>query len=434
MSFKDSALRLADSAASMFGLIGRAIDADTLLNRAAAQTGLHDFGDDTFLEPLRIFLASCSSEAALGLIGESATRWDVTRFLMNLLRMRDEERRDGGIAAEEIRQPIFITGLPRSGTTFLHRMMMADPRNRAPLVWQTIYPYPDLGLRAGARDTRIARVARSLRLFEYLAPHFRALHPLDASSPQECSEINAHVFRSMRFDSNYHVPSYRHWLDADIAKHMPAYHFHKRFLRHLQHQAPASGSQWVLKCPEHLFALRAIKAVYPDARLIFVHRDPVKVLLSVAKLTEVLRRPFSRHVDPKMIGRDESTRWLDGTRRMIEVGDDAGLPSPVCHVHYIDLVTDPVSTVDHVYRHFGMELNETAVAAMGQYVIERPKGGYGPRDYHFEDHGLNAAEERAKFRAYMVRFGIAPEALPAPRGTQDPNAGTMSEQPSTSAQ
>ena len=427
MAIKDAALRLADSAASMLGLLGRPLDADALLNRAAGETGLSDFGDDSFLEPLRTLLASCSSEAELGLVGRAATRWDVTRFLINLLRMRDAERSQPGIAQQEIRQPIFITGLPRSGTTFLHRMMMADPRNRAPLVWQTIHPYPDLGLRPGARDTRIARVARGLRIFEYLAPEFRALHPLDATSPQECSEINAHVFRSMRFDSNYHIPSYRHWLDADIERHMPAYRFHLRFLRHLQHQAPSAGSQWVLKCPEHLFALRAIKAVYPDARLVFVHRDPVKVLLSVAKLTEVLRRPFSRRVDPKAIGRDESARWLDGANRMMEVGDDAGLTQSVCHVHYIDLVTDPVSTVDQVYRHFGMELNEASVASIGQYVVERPKGGYGPRDYHFEDHGLIAAEERAKFLPYMLRFGIAPEALPMPRSTERPRAGSRSE-------
>jgi hypothetical protein len=427
LSFLDTALRLADSAAAKLGMLGRPLDADALMRRATRETGLADFGDDGFLEPLRTFLASCSQEASLGLIGETATRWDVTRFLINLLRMRAAEQIDGGIEREHIRQPIFITGLPRSGTTFLHRLMMADPRNRAPLVWQTIHPYPELGLRPGAPDHRIGRVARSLRLFQVLAPEFRDLHPLDATSPQECSEINAHVFRSMRFDSNYHVPAYRTWLDADIERHLPAYRFHRRFLQHLQHQAPDAGQQWVLKCPEHLFALRAIKAVYPDARLVFVHRDPVKVLLSVAKLTEVLRRPFSRQIDRKEIGRDESARWLDGAQRMQEVGDDAGLPEPVCHVHHIDLVTDPVSTVDQVYKHFGIQLNEPTATAMGQFAMERPKGGYGPRDYRFEDHGLDAADERAKFRSYMLQFGISPEALPAPRHTDAQDMGSRAE-------
>ena len=427
MTLQESALRLADKAASLLGLLDRPLDGEALLRRASRETGLTDFGDPAFVEPLRMFLASCSAEAKLGVVGQIATKWDVTRFLMNLLRMRAEEQDDSGILGQPIRRPIFITGLPRSGTTFLHRLMMADPRNRAPAVWQTIYPYPDRGLRPGAPDHRIARVSRQLRAFEMLAPEFRALHPLDATSPQECSEINAHVFRSMRFDSNYHIPSYRTWLDADIERHLPAYRFHKRFLQHLQHQTPGDGGQWVLKCPEHLFALRAIRAVYPDARMVFVHRDPVKVLLSVAKLTEVLRRPFSRHVDRRTIGQDESARWLDGTRRMMEVGDDAGLPERVCHVHHIDLVTDPVNTVEQVYRHFGLDLPDSTATAMGSFVMERPNGGYGPRDYHFEDHGLDATEEREKFRPYMLRFGISPEALPAARRADKQDMGRRTE-------
>jgi hypothetical protein len=174
---------------------------------------------------------------------------------------------------------------------------MTDSANRAPLVWETIFPWPD---RSGS-DRRAVQVARQLKAFEWMAPEFRDLHPLDATSPQECSEITAHVFRSLRFDTNYHIPAYRDWLDADPERHLPAYEFHRRFLNHLQYQDGAA-SRWVLKCPEHVFALQSIRAVYPDARLIFVHRDPVKVLLSVARLTEVLRRPFTRHLDPALIG------------------------------------------------------------------------------------------------------------------------------------
>jgi hypothetical protein len=193
-----------------------------------------------------------------------------------------------------------------------------------------------------------------------------------------------------------------------VGRHLPAYQFHRRFLSHLQFQDRKAG-RWVLKCPEHVFALRAIRTVYPDARLIFVHRDPVKVLLSVAHLTEVLRRPFTRQLDPKVIGRDESARWLAGAERMMQTGDDAGLPEPVCHVHHMDLISDPVATVDGVYRHFGMRLPDAAATSIERYVAERPNGGYGPRNYAFEDHGLNEADERERFRPYMLRFGIASE-------------------------
>ena len=398
MALLGTALKAADAVADALGLLRRPFSAESLLAVARRRSGLDEFGDTDFLDPLRRLLSACADEAALSLVGRMATRWDVVRFLTNLLRFQDAEARDGAIVREPIERPVFITGLPRSGTTFLHRLLLEDPGNRAPLVWQTIYPYP---VGTGA-DSRPERVARQLRAFERLAPEFRGLHPLDATSPQECSEITAHVFRSLRFDTNYRIPSYRDWVDQ--ASHVPAYRFHRRFLQHLQHQAP--GGRWVVKCPEHLFALDAIRTVYPDARLVFVHRDPVKVLLSVAKLTEVLRRPFTRRLDPAEIGRQESARWLDGTQRMIAAGDNDGLPEPIHHVHHNALVTDPVGTVTALYRHFGLALAPDAAAAMGRYAEQRPRGGYGPRAYRFEDHGLDEAVEREKFRAYVEWFGI----------------------------
>ncbi len=408
MSTQTVVLQLADAAAQALGLLDRPFSVPNLVASARRRTGLADFGEIDFAGPLQRLLESCATESELSLVGRMATHWDVVRFLSNLLRLRAEELRRPAILAEPIKRPIFITGLPRSGTTFLHRLMLTDPVSRAPLVWETIYPCSD---RREAPDRRQARVAGQLRTFEKLAPEFRALHPLEADSPQECSEITAHTFRSLRFDTNYHIPSYRAWLDADVERHQPAYRFHKRFLQHLQSQdrTRREPGRWVLKCPEHLFALRSIRAVYPDARLVFVHRDPVRVLLSQARLTEVLRRPFTRRMDLRLIGRDESARWLDGTRRMMEVGDDAGLPEPVCHVHHMDLIADPVATVDAVYRHFGETLPATAVTRIEAYVKAHPNGGYGRHDYHTTDHGLDPTVERARFRPYMLRFGITAE-------------------------
>jgi hypothetical protein len=413
-------LRLADGFAEPLGLLDRPLHPDPLIQMARRRTGLSDFGDTSFIGPLTCLLASCSAESALSLVGRSATKWDIVRFLSNLLIVQDASTQCPAMCAAPIDQPVFITGLPRSGTTFLHRLMLTDPANRAPAVWETIAP----SAAAGTRQQRIARVARQLKAFEFLAPEFRALHPLEATSPQECSEITAHVFRSLRFDTNYHIPSYRNWLDADVVRNLPAYRFHKRFLQFLQHQDKQrlgrAPSRWMLKCPEHLFALQAIRAVYPDARLVFVHRDPVKVLLSQARLTEVLRRPFTRRLDPRTLGPDESRRWLDGTRRMMAVGDDAGFADPVCHVHHMDLISDPVSTVEGVYRHFGMTPPPEMASAIDEYVTAKPKGGYGEHSYHFEDHGLEEQAERAKFRPYMVRFGVAAEAAPTRRQVTPP--------------
>ncbi|HEX2940510.1 MAG TPA: sulfotransferase [Rhodopila sp.] len=423
LTITTNALRLTDTIADMLGFLRRPIEPDSLIGIARRQTGLTDFGDSSFVGPLARLLHALSTESQLSVVGRSATRWDVIRFLSNLLLIQDSFTRLPGIAAEQIRQPIFITGLPRSGTTFLHRLMLTDPANRAPAVWETIFPSPT----AGTREQRIARVDKQLKAFSWLAPEFPSLHPMNATSPQECSEITAHVFRSLRFDTTYHIPSYRAWLDADVAHHLPAYRFHKRFLQFLQHH-DGKESRWVLKCPEHLFALPVIRAVYPDARLVFVHRDPLKVLLSQAQLTEVLRRPFTRHVDALSLGPLETRRWLSGAQRMIDAGESAGFSESICHVHHMDLISDPVSTVEGVYRHFSLPFESTTAAAIESFVAAKPKGGYGEHHYTFESHSLDEARERAQFRPYMVHFGIAAETTSArgDAGMPVPNAGALS--------
>ena len=401
------ALGAADAVCSALGLLGRPFPVDELIGQARRATGLTEFGDVPFIEPLRRLLESCAFESNLSVVGRVATRWDVVRFLSNLLRMRQAEADIPAIAREAIVEPIFIAGLPRSGTSFLHSLLMLDPDSAVPRVWETIYPYPVGTGRTGGPDRRIALVQRQLRAFEALAPEFRGLHPLSATSPQECSEITAHVFASLRFDSTYHVPSYRAWLDR--AGHLDAYRFHRRFLQHLQYQSGRSR-RWVLKCPDHVFALEAILEVYPDSRIVFVHRDPLKVLASVARLTEVLRRPFMRRLDRLQIGRQESIRWLAGTEAMIEADESQRFATPLCHVHYLDLVRDPLGSVEKLYGHFGLSLAPAAADLIRGRVQDQPTGGYGVHHYRFENHGLDPVEQRQLFSRYVGHFGIRTEA------------------------
>jgi len=378
--------------------------ADQLIGVARRRTALDEFGETAFLGSLQNFLDACFEEANLGLVGRLATRWDIVRFLSNLLRLHDEELRAPEILDQPITNPVFISGLPRSGTTFLHSLLAEDPANLVPRVWQTIHPYP---LKRGPhRDSRAKRVARQLRLFALLAPNFRRMHPIDAASPQECSEITAHVFASLRFDTTYRVPSYRRWLDE--TGHVEAYRFHRRFLQHLQHQAAGDG-RWVLKCPDHVFALAAIRTVYPDARLVLVHRDPLAVLLSVARLTETLRRPFTRSIDKVEIGRQDSDRWLTATELMIAAAQEHHFAEPIFHVHYLDLIQDPVGTVAALYRHFGETLQPAVAARIGRLVEAKPNGGYRAHGSRLEDYGLDPALERERYTRYMAHFGIRPE-------------------------
>jgi hypothetical protein len=387
------------------------LSADQLIARARRGTGLVDFGGVPFEEGLKVFLGACRDEAELSLFGRLATPWDAVRFLSNLLRLSAEEVRSPDILDQPIERPIFIAGLPRSGTTFLHSLLAQDPANLAPCIWQVIHPYPRPGSGRG-RDRRPRQVARQLRVFGILAPQFRRMHPINAASPQECSEITAHVFASLRFDTTYRIPRYRRWLDQ--TGHLEAYRFHKRFLQHLQHQAPAAG-HWVLKCPDHIFALEALRAVYPDACMVFVHRDPLAVLPSVARLTEVLRRPFTRHIDKIEIGRQDSDRWLSATELMIGAASGEPFREPILHIHYLNLVNDPLGTVTTLYRHFGRTLDPGATARVSRLVQAKPNGGYGTRRSQLKEYGLDPDVERQRYAGYMERFGIRPEQKKRPR-------------------
>ena len=407
MKLQSAFLRGADAAAGTLGLLDKKFDSDALIAVAHRETGLDDFGDETFQEPLDRLLSACSEEARLSVIGRTAIRWDICRFLANLLCMEQAEDRSRGIRGEQIRRPIFITGLPRAGTSFLHRLMMLDPANQVPRVWQTIFPYPLRRSRDTDPQARIQKVDRQLRAFARLAPEFPSLHPLKATSPQECSEISAHVFASLRFDTTYRIPSYRQWLDA--TGHVEAYRFHKSFLQHLQHQS--DGERWVLKCPDHVFALDDLRAVYPDAQLVFVHRDPVKVLLSVTRLTEILRRPFTRQIDRLEIGRQESDRWLQGTQHMIRA---AQADPSIIHVHYSDVTANPLASVEALYARLGLNLPGPAADAIRQSTQAEPNGGYGVNRYTAEDYGLNLAEESEKFAAYTEYFNIGSESRQKP--------------------
>jgi hypothetical protein len=404
--------RLADAVAPWHEPLG----ADQLIAAGRRRTGLTEFGETPFLAPLQNFLRACSEEANLSLVGRIATRWDVVRFLSNLLRLHEEETRTPEILDQPVTKPIFISGLPRSGTTFLHSLLAEDPANLVPRVWQLIHPYPPRN--PHGPDLRLRRVARQLRLFGLLAPDFGRMHPINANSPQECSEITAHVFASLRFDSTYYIPSYRNWLDE--TGHLDAYRFHRRFLQHLQHQT-ASGGRWVLKCPDHVFALDAIRSVYPDARLVLVHRDPLAVLLSVARLTETLRRPFTRRINKAEIGRQDSDRWLAATELMIAAAQQQRFAEAIFHVHYLDLVNDPVGTVAALYRHFGDTLQPDAAARIGRLIEAKPNGGYGAHGSRLEEYGLDAALERERYARYMAHFGIRAESRRgSPRSAKTP--------------
>ena len=383
--------------------------ADELLESALKRGKRRDFADRSFIHPFEHLLKACNEEADLSVFGVRALRVDVLRCLRNLLYFDEIEANSPSVLARPIRAPVFITGMPRSGTTFLHRLILQDPGTIAPRLFQLVYPYASQGSGIGTA-LRKRWVSLQLALFRLIAPELNALHPVAVDSPEECTDITAHVFQSLRFDAMYRVPSYNSWLER--SGFLDAYRFHRRFLQHLDAQLPAR--RWILKSPDHLFALDDIRKVYPDARLVLVHRDPVRVLASVAKLTEVLRRPFACNVDRIEIGREVSASWLDGAQRMrgLLTAGDAAL-----HLNYRQITARPIDAVRAVYRHCDLVLTEEAEGRMRQWLRTASNVRRPWRDYKLAEFGLDARLLRERFASYTDTFGIEIEHLERGTGT-----------------
>jgi hypothetical protein len=230
------------------------LDEASLLAEASRRTGLDDFGDDAFRDPLRRLLASYESEASLTVLGRLIARRDAVRLLQNRLRLVDTWRRHPEIAAGGVHAPIVIVGLPRTGTTILHALLAQDPRNRVPMTWEVMHPWPAPERARYETDPRIAQVERHFAGVDRIVPGFKSMHPMGALLPQECVALTAHEFATMLYHTTNRVPTYQRWLDgADLR---PVYRAHRRWLQYLQWRCP--GERWVLKSPGHLWAIDAL--------------------------------------------------------------------------------------------------------------------------------------------------------------------------------
>jgi len=362
------------------------IKASSASPSAPAREGLHNL------------ISAIEKDSQLTLFGKISLRWDMIRLLRNAQLIEDAHTQNPALSQAPVQAPIFILGLPRSGTSFLHDLLAQDPENLVPRNWQTIYPAPrpadfDMTASHPARN-----VDKQLKTFAGLAPGFSDLHPITADSPQECSEITAHVFQSLRFDTTFRVPDYLSWIES--RGHLDAFAFHKRFLQFLQNGAPG---RWVLKCPDHTFSLDAILRIYPDARFIIVHRDPIAVLGSVARLTEVLRTPFLNNIDPAEIGAQVGERWTLGANLLLEFDERAEVtPDRKIHLHYDELTGAPLATIQRIYEHFGLNLQ--AHAAMERAIAARPRGGYKHAPYALDPFKISAEALNTAFAPYVSRY------------------------------
>jgi hypothetical protein len=382
------------------------LEPEPLMAEARAQAGLDDFGDDEFREPLRRVLEGYETEAKLTPLGRLAARRDTLSLLINRLRLVEDRKRHPAIAHETIRRPLFIVGLPRTGSTLLHHLLAQDPASRVPRAWEVMFPSPPPERASYETDPRIRRAEAQLRWLDRMAPEFKAIHPLGAGLALECIAIMSYSFLSSRFHTTYHVPSYQRWLEQQDLR--PAYALHRRVLQHLQWRTPAE--RWILKAPSHLHGLEALFETYPDAVVVQTHREPLVVLASAASLTAVLQGAFTDRLDLGEIGLEVTHRWANGLERAMHLRQSGRVPGDrFLDVHYHELLADPIAVIKKTYAHFDMPFTDEAERRMRRHLAANPQGKNGAHRYSLATFGLDPEALTHCFKAYREHFGIPTE-------------------------
>lgn len=384
------------------------LDEASLLQRAVRNTRLSDFGDESFRVPLRRLLDAFEQEAALTVLGRMIARADIVRLLENRLRMTDTHKRHPEIGEGRVERPLFILGLPRTGTTILHELLAQDRANRVPMTWEVMHPWPPPERATFDSDPRIAQVEKHFQGVDKILPGFKAMHPMGAQLPQECVALTAHDFATMIYHTTHSVPSYQAWLEA--ADMRPVYAAHRRQLQYLQWRCPAE--RWVLKSPGHLWALDALLAVYPDARIVQTHRDPLKVIASLTSLITLLRSMASDRIDPVEIGADWTKRLAAGLQKTMDVRASGILSDDrAFDMHFPEFVGKEIAMVRRIYQHFDLELTEEAENRMQRFLATNPQDKHGGHRYTLAASGLDPTVERRRYAAYQKQFGIESEAV-----------------------
>jgi hypothetical protein len=398
------ALNASGRALRAAGLERPSLDVESLRRAAFRRAGSQNFGDWNFDEPLARLVESYCAEADLTTLGRVTVRELLVSLLENLLLLEAERARNPRVEQERVAAPVFIVGLPRTGTTHLHGLMSQDPANRAPSTWEVMYPATRAS-RPGAIEEARARTLNRLAWAKRLAPDFMRIHPIAPDLPQECIAIGAQVFMSIQFHTTHNVPRYEDWFER--TSHDLGYGFHHRFLQHLQFEQP--GSRWVLKAPGHLFGLEALLKRYPDAKIVQTHRDPLRVVASMASHATVLRRAFSDSADPEQIAADWTGRWARALDTFLAARDRAPA-AQFLDVSYEEIEHSPLATIERVYDFLGWPVSAQARSAMEAFLTANPKNKHGVHRYTLEQYGLDRNTEIKRFSRYCERFQIAVQA------------------------
>lgn len=377
------------------------LSAAILMAQAQAQSGLADWGDDHFREGMQILLAACVNEANLSNQGQRWLQHDILHWLTNRLQIQATLKASPEILDVPVQRPIFILGLPRTGSTLLHRLLAQDENGRVPVLWELSRPAPPPRPETRTTDPRIAQVADEIaRTIQRLIPDMATKHLIDVEAPEECNSLFQDCFACYATGIFYHVPTYLAWLgQQDLTA---AYQYYKTQVQILTYHYP--GRTWISKNPDHLLGIDAILKVFPDASMVYLHRDLSEVFGSLCSLLHSLlnmwrAEPFA----PKEIGPIVLNMLAPTVDRALRERKQAN-PAHFYDLQYTDLTADPLGAVERIYDYFGYVLSPASRTQMQSWLAQNQQHKHGEHHYQLEEFGLTTDMVHARLADYLAMF------------------------------
>jgi len=385
--------------------LGFAAAEEAMLAAACQVTGLDDFGEGLWRQHLRALLRAYDEESHLTEAGRQMVQGEIGAALAARLSCQSAWRGDPALLRHGIRRPLFILGLPRSGTTALHWLLAQDPANQVLEYWLAGAPRPRPPRATWEREPAYQGAVEVLKWIYETDPGLKAIHLMEADGPEECRHLFVQSFLDHTFDSNATIPSYTKYFEAQDMH--PAYERHRDVLKIVGATSPER--RWVLKYPAHMRELDVLFEVYPDACIVQTHRNPARVLPSICSLVTGWRSLYEGSADARAIGRWQVEMYAQMIDHAMQVraGRD---PAQFFDLSFDELVGDPVAAIARMYDHFGFALSAEGERRMRAWHSDNPQGKHGGHHYTLEEFGLSEGEIGERFARYAERFAVAPEA------------------------
>jgi hypothetical protein len=376
------------------------IDSQSLIEGAIRKAGHADFGGDTWREGFDRLVGALNDTAELTQAGAGMMGYRLGMLLSNRLAIEKTYREHPEIEDEVVQGPVFVIGLPRTGTTALSQLVAADPQVRSLRTWESMAPVPPPQSATQYSDARIAQAQAGLDYMYATYPKWASLHHETAETPTECQDLLGMEFKAEHFDGMAYIPAYSEWVvNCDMTS---AYAWHHRVLNLLQWQCPPT--LWHLKTPVHMLSLDALVAEYPTAKFLWSHRDPGKVLGSVCSLIAYCRTWVSDRDETATIGAEQLAIWAEAVRRAMEFRDRVG-ESRFADLPFADIQSNPVAALQRAYARLDVPFDERSQTAVAQWADSHKPGLHGTHASRLEDFGLTLEQVYAAFSAYTKRFG-----------------------------